>query len=414
LDKQNKYYISGISLEGIRCFNNAKIRIPGEQNENSLLIIGKNGTCKSTLLRSIVIGLCDKSDSNALLAEEIGNFVPDNKNEGVIRIELTEIQQKIKFQITTKIHKEKGKELAEKEVDRDLLLRNSNIYYNFEKDLLLCAYGIGRSAYGGSDSGRKYRMVDSAYSLFQYEHSLADPELTLRRLQDFIGENKYNAALSGIKKALGLAPKDIIRIKKGGGVEICGPSTGNDCIPISGWADGYRMTLNWILDLYSWAMRSDRVTKDGGICGIVLIDELEQHLHPSMQASLLPHLNRLFPELQIIATTHSPLVALGSSSENIVVLQKKKKYVSTQNNIPDFSNYSAEDMLTDESLFNSGAYSESINELLSQYNKLLKKSTRSDSDNSRLNMLARKLEVLHESDDNLDNYLKQLRNKFDL
>ncbi len=47
------------------------------------------------------------------------------------------------------------------------------------------------------------------------------------------------------------------------------------------------------------------------IKGIVVIDEIELHLHPSMQADVLPKLIELFPKVQFIITTHSPLFLLG-------------------------------------------------------------------------------------------------------
>lgn len=47
------------------------------------------------------------------------------------------------------------------------------------------------------------------------------------------------------------------------------------------------------------------------ISGIVVIDEIELHLHPSMQADVLPKLIELFPKVQFIITTHSPLFLLG-------------------------------------------------------------------------------------------------------
>ena len=47
------------------------------------------------------------------------------------------------------------------------------------------------------------------------------------------------------------------------------------------------------------------------IKGIVVIDEIELHLHPSMQAEVLPKLIGLFPKVQFIITTHSPLFLLG-------------------------------------------------------------------------------------------------------
>ena len=50
---------------------------------------------------------------------------------------------------------------------------------------------------------------------------------------------------------------------------------------------------SWILDLYAWAMRANRVTKAGGIHGVLLVDEVEQHLHPSMQTTLLARLREI-------------------------------------------------------------------------------------------------------------------------
>ena len=51
------------------------------------------------------------------------------------------------------------------------------------------------------------------------------------------------------------------------------------------------------------------------IRGIVVIDEIEMHLHPSMQAELLPRLINLFPQVQFIITSHSPLFLLGMQKE---------------------------------------------------------------------------------------------------
>ncbi|MCG8532002.1 MAG: AAA family ATPase [Desulfovibrionales bacterium] len=51
------------------------------------------------------------------------------------------------------------------------------------------------------------------------------------------------------------------------------------------------------------------------IKGIVLIDEIDAHLHSSHQKSILPHLMKLFPKIQFIITTHSPLFLLGMEEE---------------------------------------------------------------------------------------------------
>lgn len=67
--------------------------------------------------------------------------------------------------------------------------------------------------------------------------------------------------------------------------------------------------------------------------GTVLIDELDMHLHPSLQGGVLRALRRAFPRLQFIATTHSPMVMSGvtSDEENQVYLMRycpnEKRYV---------------------------------------------------------------------------------------
>lgn len=54
--------------------------------------------------------------------------------------------------------------------------------------------------------------------------------------------------------------------------------------------------------------------------GVILIDEVEQHLHPAWQRRVLPALQRAFPNAQLIATTHSPQVLSSVPATSIVLL----------------------------------------------------------------------------------------------
>ncbi|MBI5914941.1 MAG: AAA family ATPase [Bacteroidetes bacterium] len=58
--------------------------------------------------------------------------------------------------------------------------------------------------------------------------------------------------------------------------------------------------------------------------GIVLIDEIEQHLHPAWQRTIIPNLRRTFPNIQFILTTHSPQVLSSVPTENVFVLKDFK------------------------------------------------------------------------------------------
>jgi predicted ATP-binding protein involved in virulence len=117
-------------------------------------------------------------------------------------------------------------------------------------------------------------------------------------------------------------------------------------------------------------MRANRITPSGGIRGIVLVDEVDQHLHPSMQAEILPRLSAALPEVQLFATTHSPLVALDARPEELVVLRREEGQVVAEPSVPDFSGYSAEDMLVDKRLFDTDPYAPEMSEKLSIYRTL--------------------------------------------
>ncbi len=58
--------------------------------------------------------------------------------------------------------------------------------------------------------------------------------------------------------------------------------------------------------------------------GVVMIDEIEQHLHPSWQRTIIPNLRKTFPNIQFIITTHSPQVLSNVPKENVFILEDFK------------------------------------------------------------------------------------------
>lgn len=80
--------------------------------------------------------------------------------------------------------------------------------------------------------------------------------------------------------------------------------------------DGLKSLLSWIGDLYA---RMDRLTWENDLPieqrpFLLLLDEIDVHLHPTWQRKVLPIVQRLFPKAQIFATTHSPFV-VGSAAD---------------------------------------------------------------------------------------------------
>lgn len=388
------YKIRKIKFSNIRGFKNLELNITNENGmpRNRTLIIGTNGTCKTTLLRSIIFGISDYQDTAAILAEDNGCFVRQNTKEAIIEIDVYDDNSTDEpLRIVTTLVERGNKDVVSRKLFQGI--KSKKNYQGIEKEkLFIAGYGAGRSV-EGIEYGKEYRTIDSTYSLFNYEQTFIGSELTLRRLLDLLGEKNYDNTIKIIVQLMGLNSEHNLEIEKGGGVSITGPYFGNK-IPIQGWADGYKLTFNMIVDLYAWAMKSNNLNLDGSINGILLIDEIEKHLHPNIQAYLLPHLNKFLPGLQIFATTHSPLVTLGSEPRELVVLRRKEDEILLEKEIPDYRGFSVEDLLSDEDIFNTPVYSPQVSKLLVEYHSLLKKIHLSELEQKDVEELANKLRSL--------------------
>lgn len=93
-------------------------------------------------------------------------------------------------------------------------------------------------------------------------------------------------------------------------------------VPAYHMSEGYQSTLAWIADLVGqYAVAAKRVVQSEDMQGVVLLDEIDLHLHPSWQRRLVPILKTVFPKMQFIVTTHSPLVLTGFEASEIVRLE---------------------------------------------------------------------------------------------
>ena len=110
---------------------------------------------------------------------------------------------------------------------------------------------------------------------------------------------------------------------------------------------GYRATLALVGDL-AWRMAMGNPHLDSPLTSeaVVLIDEIELHLHPEWQQRILPDLTRTFPNAQFIVTTHSPQVLTTVKPEQVVTLVREDGKIVAR--APGWGTYGAEagDVLT--------------------------------------------------------------------
>lgn len=98
-------------------------------------------------------------------------------------------------------------------------------------------------------------------------------------------------------------------------------------MPVSQLSDGYKCTISLIADIaYRMAILNpqllDNVLTETE--GIVLIDEVDLHLHPSWQKRILKDLMDTFPKVQFIVSTHAPEVINSIKSESIIILKDNR------------------------------------------------------------------------------------------
>lgn len=93
----------------------------------------------------------------------------------------------------------------------------------------------------------------------------------------------------------------------------------------------YRMYGVWLQN--DWDI--DRLNK---VCGVLLIDEAETHLHPRWQKKLVGMVRKYFPNMQIILTTHSPFVVSSVESPKVFVCESDKDGVIVKDATNDYSN----------------------------------------------------------------------------
>tara|TARA_R110002051_G_scaffold229648_1_gene291605 strand:- start:4716 stop:5954 length:1239 start_codon:yes stop_codon:yes gene_type:complete len=100
-------------------------------------------------------------------------------------------------------------------------------------------------------------------------------------------------------------------------------------IPFNALSDGYRAFLGWVGDLLFHIEQScPRGKKLVENEGIVLIDEIDLHLHPAWQMKILPLLAEALPNIQFFVTTHSPLVVGSIEWPNIIYLKTDEENCS--------------------------------------------------------------------------------------
>ena len=425
--KQPLIYYSSLELENVRCFGDERqtLELTDEKGRPAqwTLLLGDNGVGKTTLLqclawmRPVPAGdqNKDKSIDPALAGEEnrVFNSLLRAEDEVEVRLDLKatlRINQKLgqtkkgrPQKITTGINM-LGKEqrLESSELTSNTFPRRFDTLTLL--DMPVFAYGADRRM--GSSNLEESELLDPLVSLFSGSTELYDAEERLLQL-DYLAvkrKGRHKNRLEQVKQILSTILPDI---SGKGDIKILGPKSGAPdeeggvkfhtpygSVPLAGLSLGYQTTLAWTVDL-AWRLY-DRFPESSNPLAepaIVLIDEIDLHLHPRWQRKIIANLTENFPNTQFIATAHSPLIVQAATDANLAVLQEQKGQIKIENRPQFIESWRADQILTSD-LFGVSARSPRIEALRDERNKLLDKLRQSSSDKKRLRELEEELDNL--------------------
>lgn len=272
------------------------------------MLLGDNGVGKSTILKSLAIALTPLSD---LMRYPEGRMQRRDAEPGSIFL----------------FSSNHGRIARPVDPNSLTLALRKNPSYP-----LMYAYGAARgTALGGpSQKVDLDHPLGSVSTLFNQPPGLIHAETWLRDLafgavtsQGGADESFYEAVLATLVAVLPGIDHIETKSKE---IIVEGESVGTTTL--DGLSDGYLTTIGWICDLIArWANDARaHVSLDSNfneiMTGLVLVDELDLHLHPRWQIRVIDDLRQAFPKMSFVVTTHNPLTLLGARKGEIQVLRR--------------------------------------------------------------------------------------------
>jgi hypothetical protein len=319
----------------------------------ALLILGENAAGKSSILEAIALTLASaearkelvKDEKSLLLNPVFLGGTEGQRSNGSVRLTL---RHKDGRKVTRSLHLESDGIKGHREALKDLPIFAYGAYRHYLKDY------------------RDWSPERGIVSLFRSDNLLSNPENWLLSLSD----DDFNRVIGALRDIIGTGggfewierretAKDaekrcmVVTYPEGEG----GPRTQT---PLSAVSSGFRTILALTCDVMRWVTDADRSWSFATLRearGIVLIDEVEAHLHPRWKLQIMTGLRKALPHMTFIVTTHDPLCLRGMRNGEVMVLQRVPRRAGSDGlpvkveqltSLPDISNLTVEQLLTSD------------------------------------------------------------------
>lgn len=365
------HYITQIKIEELRHLSDICIDLKPDVRTN-LLLTGKNGSGKTTVLQALKKYLAVIVDGNLQALEKDYPRWLNNEKADMEKAKTENERYKAQRQY------QRSLQFIQRYKDGICVAFNNKDGLEGlfkEGKYILAYYGADRKTGIERQKNAENVVLDTSYSLesnpgnvlLKYLIHLKTQQAYARNENDVATVNMLDKWFERFVEALKvLLDNESIQMRydyKNYNFEII--ENGRNAFGFDQLSDGYSAAIQIVADLIlrmeqNWLKKGELSSYD--VEGIVMIDELETHLHIGLQKTILPFLTSFFPKIQFIVSTHSPYIL--NSIENCVIYDLEKKI-----RMEDMSLYSAEGIV--EGYFEIDSYSENLLKKVKRYQELV-------------------------------------------
>lgn len=357
-------WLKAVKLHNIKCFTDTTLNFSRDQGRTSLpepyrwiTLLGENGVGKSTLLQSIALLLAGPEAAKELLPRPTG-WLRDQSRPAKLTAEIIQEpgdegqygspdkpwhrthfsysyyvtgDNEVKVPLTGR----RGKK-EETYTEPAVIEETTNIL----SWLRVNAFASGNKGWFASGYGPFRRLTRSSQILIPRMEALTRTSnfvtqfnedsplsfferwmvyLDYRQAKDGNDEQSRKMRTIGERAVTALLPRDvkIAAVTKDGLINF---EIDGRIVPSTGLSDGFRSVIALAGDLIWRLMQSFPDMEDPTkATGVVVVDELDIHLHPIWQRDIAMWLSEAFPKLQFIVATHSPIVAIGAGEDALTI-----------------------------------------------------------------------------------------------
>lgn len=350
-----EHFITSIHINEVRHLKNIEIKLNSEKRQH-LILTGKNGSGKTSLL------LAMKTYLTAINKNQFNDLKQHYENGKSKGTNMEAIWENLVGEYDTGVYID----FTEADKLDSLYERGEFITAFFPADRA----SVIQRVHGVEDVKLNQRYsLDAKPSeiLLKYMVHLKTQQSYARNEHDEATAEKIDSWFIRFENALKvlLSDESIKLVYDYKNYNFLIKQNGRNPYGLNELSDGYSAIIGIVADLIlrmdrNWLLKGELSQYD--VEGVVLIDELETHLHVELQRKILPFLTEFFPRIQFIITTHSAYILNSISNACIYDLEKQKQY-------SDFSNYSADDIA--EGYFDADNYSEQMQNKINRYRELV-------------------------------------------